>query len=280
MTPRDVGFGCLALAFCGAMLQGVTRSSDPVLCFLDVGQGDAIVLRDGRRTLLIDAGGSDPFFNAGERRVAPRLRELGVDRIDLWVLTHPDRDHIGGFTAARRHRRIGRIITHAAFRYRPEMQPVLESGADVVWGSERTEIRWDNFTIWLHFPPSDQFEADNDRSVVVELESRGARALLTGDLGSVAEPWLISQGVSPVQVLKAGHHGSFGSTSPELLAAMQPEWVVISAGRRNLYRHPHPAVLDRAEAAGAKVARTDRKGPVCFRPQNGRFRLTPWPGIR
>lgn len=280
MTPRDVGIGCLALAICGAIFQGMLRPQAPVLCFLDVGQGDAIVLRDGRRTLMVDAGGSDPFYNAGERRVAPRLRELGADRVDLWVLTHPDRDHIGGFAAARRHRQIGRIVTHAAFHNRRELESVMNSGVEVVWGEERKEIRWDNFTIWLYFPPAAQFETDNDRSVVVELESDGARALLTGDLSSDAEPWLLSQGINPVQVLKAGHHGSNDSTSSELLATMEPEWVVISAGRRNIYRHPHPEVLNRAEQAGANIARTDRRGPVCFTPEKGQFRPTPWPGIR
>ena len=280
MTPRDVGLGCLAVAFCGALLQGMVRPNPPLLCFLDVGQGDAIVLRDGRRTMMVDAAGADPFFNAGERRVAPRLRELGVGIVDTWVLTHPDRDHIGGFTAARRHRRIGRIVAHAAFRDRPEFSSLPQAGAEVVWLDQPVKFEWENFTIWLHFPPAHSFAADNDRSVVVELESNGARALLTGDLGREAEDWLLTQKIAPVQILKAGHHGSAGSTSAEFLAGLRPEWLVISAGRRNLYRHPHPVVLERAEAAGAKIARTDRSGPVCFTPVNGRFTPTPWPGIR
>jgi competence protein ComEC len=118
-------------------------------------------------------------------------------------------------------------------------------------------------------------EGGNDRSVVIELRFGSFSALLTGDAEAPAERWMLERGLArDVDVLKVGHHGSRTSTVPEFLDRVRPEVALVPVGRRNRYGHPHPSVLARLEAQGARVHRTDRDGSIrVLAKRDGSYRV-------
>jgi competence protein ComEC len=241
----------------------------PELLVLDVGQGDASLLRlPGRTEVLVDGGGT-PFgdYDVGAAVVVPALRALGVDAIELVVVSHPDLDHAEGLVAVLRAFPVGALAYgHAApgdpawdrlvATARAEDVPLLplRRGQALAFGRARLHV--------LH-PGARPSGDPNDDSLVLRVDWRERPwALLAGDVSARVEETLA---VPPLPVLLAPHHGSGGSTGRALLRAARPDVVAISVGR-NRYGHPSPAVLARIAEAGAEVRRTDQDGTLRFRP--------------
>lgn len=255
------------------------------LLMIDVGQGDAIAIRTpAGRWLLVDAGppaDGAAFGGRGQTRderrerapdhrghpVVRALRNRGVDRLEMLVLTHPDLDHIGGAAAVLSTFAVGQVIDPAI--------PVPKSTyADVLDVARRRGVPWmrasagqvfhiDGVTLRILHPfdgTADLGDA-NASSVVMLVSWRGFNALLTGDAYVDVERRLIDE-VGDIDVLKVGHHGSDTSTDSLFLAHTRPEVALISVGRRNGYGHPSPDVMVRLRAAGATVHRTDQEGTV------------------
>lgn len=258
----------------------VLRSGAPTtrLTFLAVGQGDCAVFQHAGATVLIDAGPITETFDAGERIVAPELGRLGVETIDLVLLSHPDSDHVGGLPALARRFPIGRVVIPAVFREHPEMLRVLKEARiepdRVSWLESRLALAVGHYTLRLDAPPpGTPLEDDNDGSMFVHLGGDGSSALFTGDAGFEGELRMLRRsGGWAAQVLKAGHHGSRNSTGMSLLRAATPRFAVFSCGRTNRYGHPSEATLRRVEAFSAVVVRTDREGSVTFVPSPTGFR--------
>jgi competence protein ComEC len=242
------------------------------VAFLDVGQGDATLVRlPGGRALLVDAAGAPgSSFDAGERVVAPALRALGVRRIDTLVLTHGDPDHIGGAASVLRRfapRSIWEgvpVPPNAALR---ELA-ALAAGRTAVWRTVQAgdveRIDGVDLRVW-HPPPPDweRQRVRNDDSVVLELRHGDVSILLTGDIEREAERRLAPRlSLAPIVLLKAPHHGSATSSSEPFIQAARPRAVVFSAGRRNPFGHPHPTVVERYRALGVEIFRTDVDGAV------------------
>jgi competence protein ComEC len=249
---------------------------------LDVGQGDALLLRSPRdRWILVDTGPRTPGFDAGARTVLPFLRRRGVRELALLLLTHPDMDHVGGAGAVLEGVPVrgvmdpGKVVGTEVFFHALE---AAEAGG-VPWHLARAgdSLNLDGVALRVLWPPEEGIEAldPNEASVVVEVRFGEFAVLLTGDAGTEAEAEFLSRLYSPtVQVLKAGHHGSATSTSPELLERTSPSLALVSVGRRNRYGHPHPSVLRRLENSGVRVLRTDLDGPVTIRGRkDGAFRV-------
>lgn len=239
--------------------------------FLDVGQGDAVVVQlPGRQVLLVDAGAVIEGFDAGERIVAPALWALGVSKVDWVVVTHADADHIGGVAAIVKEFGVREVwegvpVAHAPLRaaLRREVDQ-----RDIVWRELRRGDRWysgDAVVEVLH-PPEPDWERPrvrNDDSVVIRIRHGPLDLLLTGDVGQAVEDALPLAGdAGAVRILKAAHHGSRTSTGPGLLARYRPWTAIVSAGRNNTFGHPAPEVLDRLTEADVLVLRTDRDGAV------------------
>ncbi|MCB0830830.1 MAG: ComEC/Rec2 family competence protein [Solirubrobacterales bacterium] len=247
---------------------------------LDIGQGDAILLRpDGEDPILIDGGppGDD---------LPGALDSAGVDHLAAVLLTHPDLDHYGGLPDLFGLITIDRLLVDRA---PPELVAQARSaGTRLERVSQGDEIRDGDLKLEILWPPAEAGPASmavagstspagtatNLRSIVALLEWSDFRMLLTGD----AEAESVPMDPGPIDVLKVSHHGSEDAGLPALLGEASPRLAVISVGESNPYGHPTPEVLGELDSSGVPVLRTDRDGTVSvilgdgpgFRVETGR----------
>lgn len=244
-----------------------------VLTTLDVGQGDATVLRfPGGRTWLIDAGGASPesTFDLGARVTSQALWALGLRRLDRLVLTHGDADHGGGVPAVIERFRPREVLVGIPVPSDPVDADVL-GAAERFAVSVRAVRTGDHFadgrvSVRVLHPPAPDWErvkVRNDDSVVLWVRYGDVGILLPGDAGTDVEgTWVPQVAAQPLVVLRAGHHGSRTSSGARLQHHLQPDVVVTSSGRGNRFGHPHPDVIRRATGLGADIWRTDVDGAV------------------
>lgn len=260
----------VAAALAVGAWRGWTQPDPPsALTFLAVGQGDCVVVQHAGHTLLVDAAPATDTFDAGRRIARPALEALGVDTIDLVLLTHPDADHIGGLPALARAFPIGRVAVSDCFRQHPDLLRVLrEARIDpdrVVWLAGPARIALDGLLAEVDAPRMAPGTEDNQGSLFVHLTNGYASATLSGDAGVDAERHEAGTGRDwRAQLVMAGHHGSATSSSEEWLAAVGASEAVISCGRDNRYGHPHPEVLARLRARCRNVYQTARDGTLRF----------------
>jgi competence protein ComEC len=237
--------------------------------FLDVGQGDAALLRTpAGHWVVIDGGPRTPAGDAGQRIVVPFLRRARAAGVAVVVATHGDADHLGGLPA---------LIS--AFGPRLVLEPgealgrplyleflaaVEASGARYRPARAGDRITLDGVTLEVLSPDSAWLALPvdvNDHGVVLRVTYGTVRLLFQADAGLPVEAHLAGR-VGPVDVLKVGHHGSRSATSDAWLTELAPRDAVISVGRRNRYGHPAPEVVARLAAHGVRTLRTDRDGTI------------------
>lgn len=203
---------------------------------LDVGQGLAFVLRTREHTLLYDAGPAREELDLGERVVLPSLRKLGIDALDLMLISHAHADHAGGALAVQLGLPVRRVIAGEPGEALPA-QP-CSSGESWEWDGVR-------FSLWQWQDADDS----NQHSCVLKVEASGETLLLAGDIDRLAEEaWLQGPQAGPVDWLQAPHHGSRTSSSARFLETLQPRGAFISRGRHNAFGHPSPIVMARYAA--------------------------------
>jgi len=267
------------------------------VAFLDVGQGDAtlIVLPD-RRALLVDAGGlpiappqdppDGPAFDIGERVVAPALRALGIRTLDTLVITHPDPDHIGGARAMLRRFAPRAIWEGVPVPPHPARRALRDAAiADgLEWRTvtvpDRVEIAGVEIVV-LHPPPPDweRQRVRNDDSVVLSVRYGSVAVILPGDIGKEGEPRALRHvEPAPITIVKAPHHGSATSSTPEFVSALKPRAVIFSVGRRNPFGHPAPPVVARYQAGGAALFSTAEDGAVILDTDGKTVEVRGWTG--
>ncbi|CAG1064860.1 partial ComE operon protein 3, partial [uncultured bacterium] len=231
--------------------------------YLSVGQGDsAFVELPGGKTMLIDGGGTNnPDFDTGERVVAPFLRSKGVERIDYMVLSHAQQDHMGGLSFIARNMDVGEFWWNGEGSL-GRLGAALEENKVVkkIVGSSTGKKAAGNAEVEFFNRSQDSFDT-NDNSLVMKVSYGQRSFLFSGDISEKAEK-AIASGAIEADVLKAPHHGSKYSSSAGFLSAVRPSVVVVSAGRLNSFGFPHAESLERYEAAGAAVMRTDTMGAV------------------
>lgn len=236
------------------------------LTLLDVGQGLATVVRTRDHVLLYDTGARfTPAFDAGGAVVLPYLRHQGLRAIDTLVISHGDNDHIGGAASLAGTIAIGRVIAG-------------ESDTVTWWPAQPCVAgdRWrrDGVLFEVLYPPANHALRGNDASCVLRISNGAATALLTGDIEARAEAWLVrTQGAAlRADILIAPHHGSRSSSRPSFTAAVAPTQVLIPAGYRNRWNHPHPEVVERYLAAGAEIRMSATHGAISYDiPASGRL---------
>ncbi len=236
------------------------------LWVLDVGQGDAILVRTpNQRTVLMDGGPDRSLLYGLGRHLPPWVRT-----VDLLVVTHPHTDHYVGFIELLQRFRVRTVMVTGARNDTPEYAEfeaaVRDSGASVqlVRGPARYDLGGAQLRV-LYPPTSLAGSAPanpNDASIVLQLSAGGSRALLTGDLEGDDLRQLAGVGVAS-DLLKVAHHGSADALAPEFYAAVQPAHAVISVGT-NRFGHPSPRTLAALRRAGITVLTTQADGDVGF----------------
>ncbi|MEE9279816.1 MAG: DNA internalization-related competence protein ComEC/Rec2, partial [Myxococcota bacterium] len=266
----------------GVGLASARANSDapPSLLFLDVGHGDAVLLRSGRGAWLVDTGPRLTGFDAGRHVVLPALRAEGVHRLDALVLTHPDRDHIGGAESVLRGIRVDEVwmsrvtleapaaagLRRTAARLKIPVRLIASGDA---WRAHGLGIR----VLW---PPRSRFVGSTNRaSLVLRISVPGHCAMLPGDVPREVEI-LLAPRLAPCQILKLAHHGSASSTDPVWLKALAPEVAIVSAGRRSRSPLPHSQVRRRVRELGAELWETSRSGALRIALSGSGPRVVPY----
>lgn len=236
--------------------------------FIDVGQGDAILIESPTRGRVLIDGGRNRQVVSELGRILP----FGDKRIDVVIATHPDSDHIGGLPEVVRRYKIG-LIMEAGVESENEIDDELEKRAldkkiPMILVKRGHVVNFgDGATLTILFPDRDVSEWDtNDASVIARLDYGESSFLFTGDAGIQTENILIDldEEILDTDVLKAGHHGSRTSTSLTFAEAVTPEYTVISAGKDNSYGHPHKEVLNILEMVDSKIKNTAQSGTIKF----------------
>ena len=208
--------------------------------FIDVGQGDAILLRDHDKVVLLDTGGI-ASFDIAEESLIPYLKKEHIYHIDAIIASHHDYDHIGGVTS------LLERYPNCKYYDEADMFP-LDIG----------NFHFENLNTYT-------WEEENDRSLVFNLDFQGKKWLFTGDAPSKVEAKIIEDHPElDCDILKVGHHGSSTSTSAAFLDVVTPEVAIISCGVNNKYGHPNDDVLQRLEERNIKIRRTDLEGTITY----------------
>lgn len=280
---RSTAAGLVLLLFVGAYTgsligAGVGRAlsfpADWQIAACDIGQGDAVVVRDGEAVALIDVG-PDPAL------LGECLRVLGVDEIDLLVLTHYDLDHVGGLDAV-----LGIVdVALVGVSQNPDDEGVKRrlsaQGAEIRPAAAGDRgllggLAWR--VLWPLPAPNGpgEMQSGNAGSVTIEFTGRGIRSVFLGDLGEESQRLLQSASrPAAVDVVKVAHHGS-GDQSPGLYARLGAAVGLITVGADNGYGHPTARLLDLLRSAGTTPFRTDRQGMLVVAPGSDAGGVTVW----
>jgi competence protein ComEC len=231
--------------------------------FIDVGQGDSMLIKAGNQSMLIDGG---PTTEG--QTVTSYLKSQGVQTIDILVSTHPHEDHIGGLLTVLNEFPVKQVIdsgqVHTTQTYENYLMLIDQKDIPYSVGERGQAINLSsNVKIEILSPPSSMYESDlNQNSIVLRVTYGNVKFLFMGDAGFTAEDGLMSSGYDlKSDVLKVAHHGSKYSTSAAFLSQVRPAISVIEVGQ-NAYGHPAPETLALLQDAGTKIYRTDINGNI------------------
>lgn len=230
--------------------------------FLDVGQGDATLIRCGEAAMLIDAGN-----NSWGDDVRDYLEYQGIGDLDYVIGTHPDADHIGGLDVVMEAFDCGTVIMPDYEKdtqtYTDVTDVMEEKGYELTLPQVGTVYELGEAAFTIVAPNGEYGDNANDYSVGILLEHGENRFLFTGDAEEDAEADMLNNGIDlSADVFKAAHHGSRTANTEAFLERVDPDYVVISCGEGNSYGHPHAEVLNRLREMGIKVFRTDEEGTI------------------
>lgn len=263
----------IALLMVGSLWLQANEPQDFSIHFIDVGQGEAILIQTPHgKNILIDAGPADrsssAVFDLGERIVVPYLRKQGVEQIHEFILTHAHDDHAGGAKAVAEAFVINRIWfcggeAQTLHALRSQARPQEWRRAEM---SEAFEV--DQVQIEIH-----PVQTQNEWANVIVVRYGNRSFLLTGDLEEEGETELLRQGLGEADVLKVGHHGSKTSSSVPFLQRVKPKYAIISVGAKNRFGHPHAEILQRLKSFGCQIYRTDLQGAIVIHSNSDKLAI-------
>ena len=235
-------------------------SANVTIKFIDVGQGESILIALPEKTMLIDAGptGSAP-------KIAQVLQELGRNKIDYLVATHPDEDHIGGMADVISNTQIGTIYapnkTNNTATYRKFLTAIQNNNLQITLAEAGTIIdQTDSYKLEILWPKKDaNFPETNDYSIIIKLTVGNKMFLFTGDAPTSA---ILDSNPGHIDVLKLSHHGSRTGTTEVLIHKLSPTYAVLSYAVDNSYGHPMQSVLNALHKHFVEVWGTGANGTI------------------
>ena len=238
--------------------------------FLDVGQGDSILIHSKDKTMLVDTGGVMNYSMEKwqERKnkksltnyvTIPVLKKLGIRKIDYLVLTHGDFDHMGEALKLIKQYSVEDIYLNQG-NFNSLEKNVIKKYRHVYQIREKEKIVLGNINI---VQINKEFSDENDSSSILLMCYKNKKILLTGDASKKSEEYILNKyNIGKIDVLKIGHHGSMTSTSDELLKELRPSLAIISCGKNNRFNHPHKETIDKLKEYRIKYLRTDISGTI------------------
>lgn len=245
--------------------------------FIDVGQGDSILIEADNRYMLIDAGERDKGTV-----VIDYLENIGVKKLDYVIATHPHSDHIGGLADVIKHFSIGKIImpnaVHTSKTYENLLDIIADKGLKITKAvvGNKYDLADASFTILA--PSGSEYSSLNNYSVAIKLQNGNNSFVFTGDAEVQSENEMLKTGIDlDADVLKLGHHGSSTSNSDKFLDAVTPDMAVISVGEGNQYGHPDDEVLQAMKDRNIKLYRTDEQGTIIIESDGNKITVNKTP---
>lgn len=245
-----------------------TFSQDPnnlYIHYIDVGQGDSILISVNGKNMLIDAGP-----RSSSKQVTSYLNKLKIKTLDYVITTHPHEDHIGGMASVIKNFNIGSF-------YAPKKTMNTATFSDMITALKKKNLKINvpmagtyidlgkNICCEVLSTSNSYYEDVNNYSVVVKITYKNNKFLFMGDAQKLVEKEIVDKGFDvSCDILKIGHHGSSTSSSKDFLDKSNPKIAVISCGKGNMYGHPHKETLTELKKRNIKVYRTDTDGTIVF----------------
>jgi competence protein ComEC len=258
---------------------GGTRAELSV-AFLDVGQGDSILIHaPNGQVMLIDGGRSIDLAN---QVILPQIKAWGASQVDVLVVTHPDADHISGLVGVLENFPVKLAALtgdqHTTQIYERLLTDIRDKNIPALQVRTGTTIPFDSAVKLEVLSPDDEFvnrDNTNDGSIVLKLTYGQTSFLFTGDAEMSVNRAILQRGADVrATVLKLGHHGSRTSTDEDWLRAVQPQLGIISVGAGNSYGHPHAEVIAALDQLGIQYIRTDEHGTITVVSDSQQLRVT------
>lgn len=232
--------------------------------YIDVGQGDATLIKCDGQTMLIDAGENDKGS-----QVWSYLKSQNVSKLDYVIGTHPDSDHIGGMDVIIYKFQCDNVFMSSFEKDTRTYEDVLLAAKSKNYKITNPKIG-DTYklggALFTIIAPIDKYEDANNSSIGIYLKYGDRSFLFTGDAEYEAEEDILESGLFiDADVYKAGHHGSRTSSSDEFLEKVTPKYVVVSCGEDNSYGHPHAAILNYCRTKKIPLYRTDKQGTIVLK---------------
>lgn len=249
--------------------------------YLDVGQGDSIVLISprSRKATLIDTGGKKSVsyneFPSNEYHVSNNvitfLKSINISKINTLITTHGDYDHIGESLNIVNNFKVGDVILNCGSLNELEQELItLLDKKNIKYSKCISQL--DMSPIKLYFLNSGKYDNENNNSNVIYLKYKEIKFLFMGDASTVVEQDLLSKyNLKDIDFLKIGHHGSKTSSSKEFITKINPKYSIISVGKNNSYGHPNKDVLNNLD--NSKLYRTDIDGSIGVKIKNNKFKI-------
>lgn len=235
--------------------------------FLSIGQADSILVQQGNKNLLIDGG----YWMSG-RPILRYLKNIGVNKLDYLIVTHPHNDHIGGLPRIINNIPIENVIINNKNPYKTRryykkhnqlLKMINKRGINLIHPVAGKTFKIGDFKLRIVAPNGENYERINNYSIVIKLIYKNNSFLFAADAEEYSEMEMLKHNRDiKADVLKVGHHGSCTSSSEEFLRAVSPKYAVISVGYNSFYGQPDKCVLDRLNNIGATLYRTDKRGTI------------------
>lgn len=239
--------------------------------FIDVGQGDSMLVRTVRgKNILIDGGGSkDPDYDIGEKILVPYLLDRRIKTLDYVIISHFDEDHATGVAQILGKIDVSSIILTRQLEendiYRHILSIAKEKKIKLIYVKEGDVLKIGGIKISIIHPENKLMINNpmNNNSIVCKVEYNSFSMLLTGDIEMEAEELILRKNINlKADVLKVAHHGSKTSTTGEFLKAINPKVALIGVGKNNNFGHPSNEVIQRLKENGTRIYRTDENGEI------------------